>query len=388
MDLAAEVAALDERVLGPVVAQLLGRPVSLGAWTATPLTYQATNALSEGIFRIGGTSRNAAGSRDWSVVLKVLRPAYDILLARFPPEARPHLQEAYLWDREIRAYESGLLDDLPAGFAAPRCLGVLREPARCWLWLEDLGPTGSAWDVSRYALAARHLGRFNGAAHRAAILDVPWLSRDWLRTWLVSGFGSRADRWLEDDAIWAHKLVRSAFAAGTRARLRVLWAERVSVLERLAALPATLCHLDAFRANLFDRTSPGGDPETVAIDWSYIGLAPIGAEVAHLVMGSVSFADYGQDIRALSSAALDAYLAGLRDSGWAGAERDVRTGFALCAVRWVFMLNVLSAIADPARQAAFEKWAGQPFADSVAQAGARTAFLLDLLESALAARRD
>jgi hypothetical protein len=55
MELAAEVAALDEHVLAPVVAQLLGRPVSLVAWTATPFTYQATNALSEGIFRIGGT---------------------------------------------------------------------------------------------------------------------------------------------------------------------------------------------------------------------------------------------------------------------------------------------------------------------------------------------
>ena len=382
MELAAEVAALDERVLGPIVARLLGRPVSLVAWAATPFTYQATNALSEGIFRIGGTARDGAEVRDWSVVLKVLRPAYDILLERFPPEARPHLREAYLWDREVRAYESGLFDDLPAGFAAPRCLGVLREPARCWLWLEDLGPSGRAWDVPRYALAARHLGRFNGAAHSAAILGAPWLSRDWLRTWLVSGFGSRADLWLANDAIWEHELVRSAFAPDARERLRVDWADRVSVLDRLHALPEILCHLDAFRANLFDRTTAAGEAETVAIDWSYVGPAPIGAEVAHLVMGSVSFADYGQDIRALSAAALDAYIKGLRDSGWTGEERDVRAGFALSAVRWVFMLNVLSGIADPARQAALGKWAGQPFADSVAQAGARTTYLLDLLESA------
>jgi thiamine kinase-like enzyme len=150
------------------------------------------------------------------------------------------------------------------------------------------------------------------------------------------------------------------------------------VLDRLEARPSTLCHLDAFRKNLFDRAG-----ETVAIDWSYVGTAPIGVEIGQLVMGSVAFAEHGHDPHALAAASLDAYVAGLRDSGWNGDEDAVRDGFALAAIRWVFMLGWLGSVLDPARQAQMEKWAGQPLADQVADAGARTTYLLDLIDGAL-----
>src|SRR5207302_677641 len=132
---------------------------------------------------------------------------------------------------------------------------------------------------------------------------------------------SRAQLILDNYAIWAHPDVRAGFAPDARDRLRRLWVDRRAILDRLLARPHTLCHLDAFRKNLFDR-----DGETVAIDWSYVGLAPIGAEVGHLVMGSVAFAEHGHDTRRLASAALDAYLDGLRDSEWQFEERDVRQG--------------------------------------------------------------
>ncbi|MEA2660829.1 MAG: hypothetical protein QOH08_401 [Chloroflexota bacterium] len=382
MELAEEIAALDARALAPVVERLFGRRVTPLTWAVTPFTYQATNSLSEGVFRVSGTARDGAAVRDWSVVVKVLRPAYDVLLAWFPEESRAELEDAHRWDREVHAYESGLLDRLPAGLAAPRCLGVRRDADRCWLWLEDLGPTDPGWDVPRYALAARHLGRFNGAFPAASVPDAAWLSHGWLRTWLVTGFGSRAEFVLGNDDVWEHEIVRSAFAADDRERLERHWAERAAVLDRLDALPQTLCHLDAFRANLIGRTNARGEPETVAIDWAGMGLAPIGAEVGQLVMGSVSFADYRQDIRELAPAAVDGYIAGLRESGWNDAERDVRTGFALSAVRWVFMLGILNAALDPVRQAEVEKWAGQPYVDTLTQAGTRTRYLLGLLDSA------
>jgi hypothetical protein len=56
-------------------------------------------------------------------------------------------------------------------------------------------------------------------------------------------------------------------------------------------------------------------------------------------------------------------------------------GFALSAARWVFMLGFLNAALDPARQAAQERWSGQPYAQTVAQAGDRTTYLLDLIDS-------
>jgi hypothetical protein len=374
VDLAGEIASLDRTALEPIVARAVGRPVAIGEWRSVPFSYQVTNALSAGIFRLSGTARDGG---DWSVVLKVLQPAYDALLGRFPAESRAELEGAYLWDREVLAYESGLFDRLPPGFAAPRALAIDRRADRCWLWLEDLGSADARWDLARYGLAARHLGRFNGA-FPAGAFDAPWLTRRWLTTWLLTGFGSRAQRVLDNDAIWAHPDVRAGFKSDARDRLRRHWADRREVLERLLARPHTLCHLDAFRKNLFDR---GG--ETVAIDWSYVGMAPIGAEVGHLVMGSVAFADHGHDNRALAAACLDTYVEGLREGGWRGDEREVRRGFALSAVRWAFMLGWLGAVLDPVRAAQLERWAGQPLAVQVAEAGDRTTFLLDLIDGAV-----
>jgi len=99
-------------------------------------------------------------------------------------------------------------------------------------------------------------------------------------------------------------------------------------------------------------------------------------------MGSVAFAEHGHDTHALAAATLDAYVEGLRDGGWHGDERAVREGFALSAVRWVFMLGWLGAVLDPARGAQMETWAGQPLAVQVAEAGDRTTYLLDLIEGA------
>jgi hypothetical protein len=282
----------------------------------------------------------------------------------------------------VLAFESGIFERLPAGIMAPRLILADRRADSCWLWLEDLGDGGGQWDVARYALAARHLGRFNGG-FPAGSFDAPWLTRDWIGTWILRGFGSRGGVVVENDAIWEHPLLRAGFAHGTRGRLRRHLADRERIVERLNARPQLLGHLDAFRKNLFDRTGRSGERETAVIDWSYLGYGPIGAEVGHLVIGSVAFADYRQDIRALADACLPAYVEGLRESGWRGSEADVREGYALSAARWVCMVGWLTSVLDPDRQEQMESWMGQPLAESVAQAGDRTTYLLDLIDGAM-----
>lgn len=373
---------LDAPTLEPIVRRALDRAVTVGAWRSEPFSYQVTNPLSAGIFRVSGTASDIGGSVDWSVILKIALADYDVLLSRYPAELRPELEHAYLWDREVRAYESGIFDRLPPGLVAPRAFSIDRRTDRVWLWLEDLGDGGGQWDVARYALAARHLGRFNGAFPEGSF-DAPWLSRGWIETWLLRGYGSRGGLILDNDAIWEHPFVRSGFPPGTRERLRRHLGDRERIVRQLHDRPNTLAHLDAFRKNLFDRAGTRGEPQTAAIDWSYLGWAPIGSEVGHLVIGSVAFADHRQDIRALTGACLDAYVAGLRDGGWSGDEAQVRSGYALSAGRWVFMLGWLTSVLDPARRASQEKWTGQPLEVTVAQAGDRTTFLLDLIEGAL-----
>jgi hypothetical protein len=146
-------------------------------------------------------------------------------------------------------------------------------------------------------------------------------------------------------------------------------------------LPQTFCHMDAFRPNLFDRTTAGAH-ETVAIDWSYAGNAAIGVEVGQLVLASVlHFADPTKDSRELAAVCVPSYLAGLREAGWGGDEADVRTGFALSAIRHVFMLGFLNGVLDLQRREQYARWTGTPYPALVARMARGTTHMLDLIES-------
>lgn len=69
------------------------------------------------------------------------------------------------WKREVLAYQTGLLDELPACLVAPRCFGgVEHAGSGPWLWREDvLERTESRWSLTDVGRAAQHLGCFNGA---------------------------------------------------------------------------------------------------------------------------------------------------------------------------------------------------------------------------------
>ena len=125
------------------------------------LGYTVFNPVSAGIYRVSGTARVGAASLPWSAVLKICRAPTEAELAA-PDDRREILMDTLRWDREAEAYASGLLETLPRGLAAPRCLGVDRHDRTLWIWLEDIGDDAATWDVARYALAARHLGRLGG----------------------------------------------------------------------------------------------------------------------------------------------------------------------------------------------------------------------------------
>jgi hypothetical protein len=369
---------IDQDSIETVVDRLYGRPVAIASWHPTPIRGQNLG-LSGGLFRITGAEIDGG---TWSVILKILRTVPATFLARFAESDRERLADGYLWDREAWLCESGLVDALPDGIRAARWLGLQRTADTCRLWFEDLGDNSAQWDAARYALAARHLGRLNGSFLRGRPLpEAPWVGRGWIRSWVTDGIGALQARVLDNDQIWEHELVRSAFAPDARARLRRVWGERDAILARLDALPQTFCHMDAFRPNLFDRTGVNGERETVAIDWSYVGIGPIGAEVGQLVLASTAYADRTHSAEALAPGVLPEYVAGLRDAGWRGDERDTQTGYALSAIRWVFMLGQLTAVTDTKRQEQIAQWAGLSYAEIVAEAGKRTEHLLRLLES-------
>jgi Phosphotransferase enzyme family len=211
--------------------------------------------------------------------------------------AAPEPEHPYYWRREPCAYESRLVERVPA-VRTPRLRGLFERPdGSVALWLEALRePVRS---IEGYGRAARSLGRMQGAA--MALPDERWLSRRWLRAYL--------DLRLE--------------LVGPRSE------EREAALRALEAGPQTFCHLDFYPANLF-----GDGDETILVDWAYCGIGALGEDPGNFVPDTLleGFAA-AAEADELERTVWDGYLAGLADAGWTGDERTVR--FAFCATAWL-----------------------------------------------------
>lgn len=283
----------------------------------------ATGAL----VRLKGVARLDNGSdASWSFVVKVVRPPSG---TRHEAGARDPRHWAY-WRREPLAYQSGLLDDLPGGLAAPRCvLAEERAPDEVWLWLEDLPDVaGPDWPEPRYILAARHLGGFGGAyLGRRPLPRAPWLAHDLFRRRIALAEQEHNLALFWDDATWRHPLVVGRFPGEASAMMRRLWDARVALLDVLDRTPQTLCHGDTHRHNLRARQEPDGSDATVAIDWAALSVGPIGADLTDLAIGALTGP---MEFRSptLVDALYAAYLDGLRASGWRGEAGEARLGYA------------------------------------------------------------
>lgn len=182
------------------------------------------------------------------VIKRLLRPdAHDEESVRSPAGL------AY-WRRAADVALSRVVAETPGVCEAPLVrveeddAGVTLVHAR----VEGPEPTG-LW-------LASCLGRFAGAQ----VPDAPWLARGQLGSRLAQV--ARRGGWTS--------LARTP-AADVAAHL---WERRTLWLERCDALPQVLHHGDATPANFPGRH---GD-DAVAIDWSQLGIGPVGADLGYL----------------------------------------------------------------------------------------------------------
>jgi hypothetical protein len=122
-----------------------------------------------------------------------------------------------------------------------------------------------------------------------------------------------------------HPIVTHMLPGNTLAQFLAIWEEHDQILNKLESLPQVFSHQDAFRRNLFTR---GG--RTIAIDWGYMGNTPVGAELVALIAGSLGFFEIpaGQ-VMEMDRLCFEGYLQGLRDAGWNGDPKIVRTGYTV-----------------------------------------------------------
>lgn len=309
-------ATIEHSTLLPFVQSALEHTdLEIVAWQAQSVTGGVE--MTADLYRISGEARTAQAVLPWSLILKIVRRPLVI-------DENP--QGIHYWQREALAYRSGLLNDLPGGFSAPRCYAAYEQAdGTSWIWLEDVQDEIGQWPLEFYGDVARCLGRFNGAYLAACpLLTQTWLSRYWLRQY-VEHAAPAVQRLIDS---LDHPLIRRALPGISPAFIRGVWDERYAVLEIIERLPQTFCHLDAFRRNLFVRRREGCD-QIVAIDWSYAGLASIGEEIAPLVNASIGLGGVAvSEAFRLEQNVLQGYVAGLRDAGWRGDPNQVKFSYA------------------------------------------------------------
>ncbi len=374
-DITAGLTSVDAATLTPMVRMALDLgDAEVTTWSHEPFGHSldAVYGTTRSIYRFSGVAR--AGGRDvpWTLVLKIVGAP-----ATPDDPASPTNGE-----REALAYRSGFLDRV-SGVRAPRCYAVTERPTGgFWIWLEAVvDGIGREWPRERYLLAARHLGQFNGAHLARGSASFPWLSRSPLR----QAFLEMAPGVARLAEARDNPFVAQAISPEATDTLIALLGKTGAWLDRLDQLPQTVCHWDAHRANLISHTRTDGTVETVAIDWAGVGWGPLGSEMSKFLSQTVNF--YGmsaEGLPALDLELFEAYVAGLRHTGWSGDEGPVRFGHvAASAVRVIVRTSTAIELAcnERARQA-FERAAGQSFETLAGRFSATMPYYLSLVDEA------
>lgn len=254
------------------------------------------------------------------------------------------------WRREVLAYQTPELRRglEAAGLGMPATASVDVDEGGATLWMEDLtGTPGTAFSLGDHAALAAGLGRWQGTWQPAW---QPWMSRSFLRAYSTT----RPAPWplLDDDAAWQQPLVREHWPAGLRDGWQRLLAHRDRLLDVMERLPRALCHLDLWVSNEFRRPDGG----CALIDWGYVGDGAVGEDVGNHVPDAVLDLFWpAERLGELDEVCCTAYLAGLREVGWAGSARDVRLAVTASAVKYAWLLPLMLGKASDREQHAYHE---------------------------------
>jgi len=215
-----------------------------------------------------------------SVILRVLPPMDAVMMLTGDTD-----------HRELRAFETGLYQQVPKTFHIPY-LDIVHRPEReqYWVFVEDVRPEmerlgmHSALPDGTIRLILSHLAAFHAAFwQRSDILSQPWLMRldrpvDYFYRCVVDvldGMKNAADSsaYIVGKWPWFPEGVVNLMASlpdSTRRAVETLYREPQPLLDKVDPLPRTLCHYDFDNRNLGLRDGPDG-PQTVVIDWEIVG---------------------------------------------------------------------------------------------------------------------
>jgi phosphotransferase family enzyme len=331
-DLVEQFKAIDQAVLTDVVrkAQQDSELVLLD-WTVEPLNHEKIIDTTGGLFCFSGQSQSAQGIRPWKVVMKCINN---------PKEPTEQPRVWYYWKREILAFQSGFLAQLPLGIRAPRFYGVIENENGAWIWMEHIQETtGKPWSLEYFWRAARQLGSSQGKyLVGTPLVDQPWLSQTFFRNvWNKEGWWSGFMNPSSAENAWQSPITQRGFDDRQKSRVLQLIEEKEDFFDANYRLPQVLCHNDASRRNfMWSRSAQTGEEELVGIDWAFSGIGALGNDLGGLVGTSMFFFDYNpMDAEMLEAAQLEGYLAGLADNAVKVDPRLVRLGYLIALSLWM-----------------------------------------------------
>jgi hypothetical protein len=303
-----ELKAIDPAILADVVRQDQNSSAfEITEWDIKQLSDKGI-VSPEGLWVFRGKGNNGGSTQSWSVVLKILER----------PEQEDPPDRLWYWKRELLWVQSGLLKRLPGNLKSPRYYRAEETSNGAWIWQElVISHRSEPWSINDYAFAAHQLGLWNGAYLCGEPLpDEPWFTCNYHRSWYTG-----ADP--EQDFQFA--LNQKYIVGDLRKRYERLWAERELFYTILDTLPQSFSHFDSQRRNVFIRKGSDGQEELVLVDWANCGLAPVGADLFHLVGMSSALLEWSPfELPALDQAAFRSYCQGLREVGWVGETDRVR----------------------------------------------------------------
>ncbi|MBF6600398.1 MAG: phosphotransferase [Dehalococcoidia bacterium] len=205
--------------------------------------------------------------------------------------------------RELLAFKTGLLDQLPATFHHPY-LDVIHDAAhgQYWAFLEDVSADMARLGIvealpdETIRLILSHLAAFHARFwQRDDVLSQPWLMS--LRTPVDSWYRlivetidnvpepAEATRYMHAQWPWLADGITNLLGSlepETRRLIEGLFREPDRLLRAIDGMPLTLCHYDFDNRNLGFRHGPDG-PQTVVIDWEIVGVGLASADVGRFL---------------------------------------------------------------------------------------------------------
>jgi Phosphotransferase enzyme family len=358
-----------------IVRDALRRPnATIVDWRVETVPYEIGTPFTEGLFRVRGIASDGEWVGPWSLFVKLVRSWRHWPMLHVMPE---HIREAMLqhpgWRKEPDIYDSDLSATLPAGLAMPRVLRVHDlGDERVALWLEDVAASDARWDLARFRHAARLLGQL--AARMTAEDALPeTIARDtneMVHDFYESRLAAYAFPLLQSDATWSHPAVASVVDEHLRSDLLELAERLPAMIARLDRIPHAVIHGDACPQNLLIPAQADVNG-FVVIDWGMACSAPVGYELAQLLIGLAHSGELTvEELPAVHDAILDAYIDGLTDEGHAVNPSDVQFGFdAGLVLRSAFTSLPLEQLVGPDSDA---------LAALIAQRVRLTRYLVDL----------